>query len=104
MSGLDHLVPGGGMSVLNLVSPAPYTTERWDLLVISPSVHFAGLGIREVTGQKREQAIMSTTLIERTKQRNLAYFKLTDKCSRPKEPDHKGLGAQGAAQAFGVLG
>ena len=81
MSGRDRIDPRGGLSVLGLVSPTPGTTEPWDLLVMSLSVHFAGPGIREVTGQKREQAIMSTALTERTKQRIFAYFKLAENYS-----------------------
>ena len=38
------------------------------------SVYFAGLGIREVSGQKREQSIISTALTERIDQRIFAYF------------------------------
>ena len=81
MSGRDRLDPRGGLSVLGLVSPTPGTTELWDLLVVSLSIHFTGLGIREVTGQKQEQAIMSTALTECTKQRIFAYFKLAEKYS-----------------------
>ena len=104
MSGRDHLVPRGWLSVLGLVSPGPNTTEPWDLLVVSLSIHFAGPGIREVAGQKQEQAIMSTAPTESTKQRNLAYFKLTDKCSRTKQPEHKGISAQGATKPLGSSG
>ena len=90
--------------MLSLVSPTPGTTEPWDLLVVSLSVHFAGPGIREVAGQKQEQAIMSTAPTERTKQRNLAFFKLIDKCSRTKQPEHKGLSAQDATEPLGSSG
>ena len=48
---------------------------------------------------------MSTALIERTKQEIFPYFlKLTDQQSKIKQPDRKGLSAQGAARAYEVLG
>ena len=74
MSGWDHLDPRGGLSVLGLVSPTLGTTEPLDLLIMPLSVHFTGPGIREVSGQKREQSITSTALTERTKQRSSLFF------------------------------
>ena len=48
---------------------------------------------------------MSTAITERTKQRVFSYFlKLTDQPSRIKQLDCKGISAQFAARAYGVLG
>ena len=94
MSGRDRLDPRGGLSVLGLISPPPGTTEPLDLLVMPLFVHFIGLGIREVSGKKREQSIMSTALTERTKQRISPFFlKSQIDNQKKKQLDREGLRA-----------
>ena len=65
----------------------------------------AGPGIREVSGRKREQSIMSTALTERTKQRTFLFFSKSQiDNQKQKQLDREGLSAQVAARPYGSSG